>query len=208
MDRSAESVRLRWESVERLVIEREISVRDRMVRVDSTVRNEGRKPACYLLVEHLILGAPLLGAATRVDVSGAGLVGLADEGHVLRDARGPWPEITREGTLEDWSARSAMPSSRFGALHGVAGRSIEVHADAAELGIRLAWSETFPFLWFWEERNGYRTEPWNGRTVCLGLEPASTSTGEGLAAAITRGEGPGLAPGAEAGYWVELALTA
>ncbi len=59
-------------------------------------------------------------------------------------------------------------------------------------------------MWFWEERNRFAGPPWEKRVICLGLEPATASTGEGLGAAVARGEARVLEPMEEIVYWVEL----
>ena len=45
------------------------------------------------------------------------------------------------------------------------------------------------------------------RAVCLGLEPSTSATGEGLAAALQRGDATDLEPGDEVRTSVELEVT-
>ena len=203
VEAGADAARVRWSDGE-LVVDRLVGVDGASVSVTSTVSNAGGSRRWYLLVEHVILGAELLGASTVVAAEATRLVPLADEGPPLPGTPRPWPEAVRARSVEDWSVRPSPPASRCGALDHVRDRTVVVQAPAAGLETRISWSEAFPSLWFWEEREGYDTEPWEARTVCLGLEPATASTGEGLAAAVERAEAPSLAPGEEATYRVEL----
>ncbi len=66
----------------------------------------------------------------------------------------------------------------------------------------LTWSiETLPYLWIWHEHCAHDGLPDGARIHCLALEPASVSTGEGIAAAQARGEAVELAAGATWGCW-------
>jgi hypothetical protein len=203
VDRSDTSVRLRWGNDDGLTIERETSVAAGAVRVANVVGNEGPRSAPFMLVEHLILGGDVLGPSTRVRIDGAKMIELANEGH--RTGReNDWPRIDRDGVPDDWSARPADNSARYGALHALTDRALTVAVPERGLELRLSWPEGFPYLWFWEERARETAPPWNRRAVCLGLEPSTSSTGEGLAAALERGDTPVLEPGAEARTVVAL----
>jgi hypothetical protein len=114
--------------------------------------------------------------------------------------------VVRNEGRQARSVRAPMRSSRFGVLHDVLDRTIGIAAIDVGLDIQLTWSPSFPFLWFWEERSPSTPGPLDGATMCLGLEPATTSTADGLAAAIERDEASELEPGAEDHYWVELSV--
>ena len=58
---SASTVRLGWEGTDGLSVPREISVVAGTLRVENAVTNDGPRAAPFILVEHLILGADVLG---------------------------------------------------------------------------------------------------------------------------------------------------
>jgi galactose mutarotase-like enzyme len=206
--RDACSLVLRWwDAGGTLEVERRIDVDGPRLRATTRLENRGDTPARAIVVEHLILGAAVLGRRTNVQIGGAMLVPLADEGPPLPVRPRPWPEAARHDEVEDWSRRPVRATSRFGALRDVDERQVVVDAPERRLTARLTWSETFPFLWFWEERENEAAPPWNRRTTCLGLEPATASSGEGLAVATARGEAVTLDPGAERGFWAELEVS-
>lgn len=197
VDRNDDAVRLQWGNDDGLAIEREVSLAAGTVRVENLVRNEGSRSAPFMLVEHLILGGDVLGHSTRVRIDGAKMIELENEGHCTgRDDA--WPRIVRDGVPDDWSARPADNSARYGALHALTDRALHVEVPERSLELRLSWTEGFPYLWFWEERSRETAPPWNRNAVCLGLEPSTSSTGEGLAAALERDDTPVLEPGGEA----------
>ena len=203
IDQDDAAVRLRWASGDGLTIEREVSVVAGNVRIENVVGNDGTRPAPFMLVEHLILGGDVLGPSTRIRIDAASVIELANEGH--RTGReDDWPRIVRDGVPDDWSARPPDHSARYGAIQVSADRALRVEVPERSLELRLSWPEGFPYLWFWEERAWENAPPWNRRAVCLGLEPATSSTGEGLAAALERGDTPVLEPGGEARTVVAL----
>jgi hypothetical protein len=203
-ERDGDRVQLVWHDPDRLVLLRDISVEERTLRVQTRVRNEGAAPVAYVLVEHLVLGEELLGPATIVEIADARVVPLADDGRPLAARPSDWPHVAGPGPVEDWSSRPTAPASRFGALHGIADRCVTVRAPERRCAVRISWSRGLPFLWLWEERGGYADDPWAARVVCLGLEPATAPTSEGLRTARARGEAPTLEGGDVADYAVEL----
>jgi hypothetical protein len=66
---------------------------------------------------------------------------------------------------------------------------------------------SFPYGWFREERAWEIAPPWKRQAICLGLEPSTSATGEGLAAALERDDAPVIEPGAETHTAVELEVT-
>jgi galactose mutarotase-like enzyme len=207
LETSASTVRLHWEGADGLAVQREISVVAGTLRVENAVTNDGPRPAPFILVEHLILGADVLGPSTRVRIETASVTALANEGHRLNAAKAEWPLVVREEATEDWSVRPPAGTARFGALQDVLERVVLVDVPDRDLRLRLSWSEGFPHVWFWEERACEISPPWMQQAVCLGLEPSTSATGEGLAAALQRGDAAALEPGAEAHTSVELEVT-
>ncbi len=63
------------------------------------------------------------------------------------------------------------------------------------VGVALVWeTDDFPHMWLWREF-GSPGFPFHGRTSLVALEPASSWPGDGLAAAIERGQAFWLEPG-------------
>jgi len=203
LEQSATTARLRWVSGGGLTVQRAISVVAGTLRVENVVTNEGSRPAPTMLVEHLILGGEVLRPSTRIQIEAAKVTELANEGH-RTGHEDEWPRIVRDGISDDWSARPLDHSARFGAIHAFAERALRVDVPDRGLELRLSWSEGFPSLWFWEERAWEIAPPWKRQAVCLGLEPSNSTTGEGLAAALERGDALVLEPGAEARTVVAL----
>ena len=207
LESSASTVRLHWEGADGLSVQREISVMAGKLRVGNTVTNDGPGPAPFILVEHLILGADVLGPSTCVQIEAASVTALANEGHRLKATKDEWPLVVRGEAAEDWSGRPPTGTARFGALQDVLERVAVVDVPDRDLRLRLSWSEGFPHVWFWEERAAEISPPWMQQAVCLGLEPSTSATGEGLAAGIERGDATTLQPGAETHTLVELEVT-
>lgn len=118
----------------------------------------------------------------------------------------------------DGDAVSAPGSSRWapGALESRGGSGfarlvggVEGHVEFTSPGMRTARVEwdprRLPFLWHWQER---RSEgfPWFGRADIVGLEPASASNADGLAAAVARGEAWSIGAGESVSAEVSILL--
>ena len=103
--------------------------------------------------------------------------------------------LDRDSDPGDWSSLPAPGTQRFGAVVDCgAGRATAYSRE--DLRVSVSWSgENLRSLWYWLE-NGWNPEPpWDGRTRCLGLEPASSADSDGLAGASKRGMTTTLAPG-------------
>ena len=198
----ADSVDLHWEDEGGLTADRRVDLVERTVRATTTIANTGSSTADFVMVEHIIFGEPLCGYDSRVTLPGGTLVPLADDGTHLAGSPSPWPLAVRRGESEDWSRGAAAPASRFGTVDGLPERCAGLAAADDSQEIELRWSESFPYLWFWEER-GAAPPPLAG-VSCLGLEPATVSTSEGLAAGRERGEATTLEPGESAHFEVEI----
>ena len=178
----------RWRDRSGLAVERSIRVDGARLRVESVVTNPMSNPVPFLWVEHLILDAALLGPGARLDLSGR-VVALGDSRGPTDgwDAFEPWPTVRNHGALEDWGRLPPAGSARLAALREL--RPPVGISGIDGTSVRLSWSvDVLPFMWLWIE-NGAATLP-DGLTInCVGLEPANTASGEGLAASLERGEG-------------------
>ncbi|MDR1512839.1 MAG: hypothetical protein LBS56_05065, partial [Propionibacteriaceae bacterium] len=75
------------------------------------------------------------------------------------------------------------------------------------LGIRLTWdADVYPYCWLWQELGGTQGEPWRGQARVIGIEPAASWPGQGLArVAASTGTALRIGPGATVAG--EVALT-
>lgn len=73
-------------------------------------------------------------------------------------------------------------------------------------GVAMAWDlAAFPHLWLWQD-TGTPDFPWYGRARIVALEPQAAWPGDGLAAAIERGQAHRLAAGERLSTWLTVAL--
>jgi Domain of unknown function (DUF4432) len=198
-----DSVDLRWADDSGLTVTRHVELIRRSVRAATTITNVGISPAEFVLVEHIVFGEPLCGDGSLVTLPGGAVIPLADDGTRLTGRPSPWPLVAvGNDAPEDWSRGAPAPSSRFGVVTELPERRAGLQGRDARRAVEVRWSESLPYLWFWEER-GAAGPPLAG-VSCLGLEPASVSTSEGLAAARARGEATMLEPGGAAHFEVEI----
>ncbi len=201
-----QAVELAWRDKSGLAIRRHVELDRRTVRASTRVRNDSGETAPFVLVEHMILGPPLVGVGTTITAPESTLLPLADEGPplVTREDALPWPWSANADTREDWSCLPAGRYGRFGSLLGMDNPSVTVTSPTLGIGVRLRWSKTLPFAWLWEEMRSLEEPPFHGAVACLGIEPASTPTADGLAANLHRNDATVLAPDDELEVVVEL----
>jgi hypothetical protein len=200
----ASSVRGRWRDRTGLTVERAISLDGMRLRVDNRVANETSTPVPFAWVEHMILDAAPFGEGSQLDLSGSVLAlgatrGPSDGWHAVET----WPNVRTAGTVEDWGRLPPAGSSRSAVL--TTPRSPIAVAGRHGTSVQLRWSvDTLPYLWLWIEHDATRTLPDGCAIDCVGVEPANTASGEGLAESLRRGDGCVLAPGDRWTSWVEL----
>jgi hypothetical protein len=149
----------------------------------------------------------LAGEDTRLRLPGGRLTAQTWEGAPLAGSGGAWPFAVATGDREDWSRLAPAPLSRFGVVTELPRGEAEVANPEAGAGVVLSWAlDALPCLWLWQERMGSAVPPWNGRTECLAVEPASTSAADGLAGALERGEARLLGPGERHRAWIAVEL--
>jgi hypothetical protein len=190
------AVELAWRDDCLLSVNRHVEVAGQVVHVRTRIRNEGTRSAPFVLVEHLIFGPPLVGEQTTIDAPSCLLLPLADDGPALVAAETAlaWPLCDDGRSREDWSSIGSGPHGRFGALLGLEEKRVKVAKAALGITATLEWSDSLPYLWLWQEVRALEDAPFDGRTVCLGMEPASVPTAEGLAASLERNEATVLGP--------------
>lgn len=155
------------------------------VRVTTTIANVTEQPYPFLWGEHpAFLATP----GDAIDVPSGAVVDAAD------DLQRPtmWPQSPLGDPPLD-----RVPSTRpLESVHYLPDRPEGWAAlRRAHLGVALVWDLVdYPHLWLWREF-GSTGFPFFGRTSILALEPACCWPGDGLGAAVDRGQAHWLAGG-------------
>lgn len=100
-----------------------------------------------------------------------------------------WPYAqAKSGGQVDVSHVGAQPVERLATIGNFTEGWAAIRWENLGVGIAMRWDvATFPFAWMWVEVGG-EGFPWYGSARILAIEPMCTSAGDGLAAAISRGE--------------------
>jgi Domain of unknown function (DUF4432) len=180
---------LAWRDVSGLAVERRIALEGPRVIVTSRIVNDADEPLQFLLGEHLVFGPPLAGPGVRIDAPATAIVPLDPDTAVPIGPVVRWPM-----GAADWSRPPDRPFTHFGAFATPEPRALRVANERAGIAATVEWSgAALPHLWFWHEHRVARlVDDWP--ITCLGLEPATTARGTGLAEAIEAGEAIVLAP--------------
>ena len=163
------------------VVERTIEVLDgpTRVRVTTTIENVSAAAQPFAWGEH---PAFLVGPGDVIDLPG-----------------GPAIDASAAGDVRSWpDGLDTVPSERpIESVHYLPERPAGWAAlRRPHVGVALAWElDDFAHLWLWREL-GSTGFPFYGRTSIVALEPASTWPGDGLAAAVERGQAHWLDGGA------------
>lgn len=179
-----------------LRIERTVEVGGSTVTLTDSVANVGESSLDVMWTQHPGLGGALLdGRRCRIRTN-ARRVRFDDVAPVVGVSASPgdsgdWPVVGSDlSSPVEGSAFLAYLSEFDGAPW------VELARSDGSLGARLSWSaDVFPYCWFWQELGGTRGAPWYGRARVIGLEPATSWPGQGLAAAAARGTVLRLRPG-------------
>ncbi len=178
VDSASDRLSLRYVDVGGATVEREHRIGRRHLSIATTIANPTDRQIEFIAVEHLILGAAFVRAAAAVDLPA-----------------GPRRILDPDSAPGDWSSPPGSGAQRFGAVVDCGrGRAAAHGRDGASASV--SWTgDHLASLWYWLE-NGWNPEPpWDRRTRCLGLEPASTANCDGLAEASRQGMATALGPG-------------
>lgn len=177
------------------------------MEIQETVRNESDRRVRFLWGHHPAYDSP---PGTVIDLPGGATFEIgetSDDGQTgpAAGSRGVWPDAaSAAGGHVDLSVVPAGPVSRVCFLRD-AGPWYALRPPSAP-GIALAWDgATFPALWLWQSigASGY---PTYGRARITALEPQRTAPGDGLAAAIERGEALVVEPHGSRETWLTATL--
>jgi hypothetical protein len=158
-----------------LDVERTVAVAGAEVAVTERLTNRAAEPVEVMWTHHPGFGGDLLAGPVRFTTNArafrfddrAPVVGVAGDAG-LADLREP-----RDG------------SALLGYLSGFDGAGwVRLDRVDGSLGVRLAWdAATFPYCWLWQELGGTTGAPWHGAVRVIGVEPATSWPGQGLARA-------------------------
>ena len=187
-----------------LVVERhvEVATDSPTIKITGTVRNESGLDVDYLWGHHPAYESP---PGTHIDLPDGVTFDVGDNAdtataHVAAGATGPWPHATGpDGSKVDLSVVGDGPVARVIHLRGASWYAIRPPEGP---GLAMAWdATTFPVIWMWQSIGGSGF-PTYGRAQITALEPNRTAPGDGLAAAIERGEALRVGPHGEHHTWL------
>lgn len=184
-----------------LVLERRMRLdSDRPVlRITEEVRNLGDTDVHYLWGHHPAFCPP---PGSRIDLPDGVRYRIA--GATGSDATGAWPFIDGAGGRDDLSVVPSEPLIRV--LHLTGTKGWFGLRPPQGTGVACAWDEdAFPHLWLWQHLAGPGF-PTYGRGWITALEPVNVGHGDGLAAAVERGQAPSIPPGGTFRSWLTVTL--
>jgi galactose mutarotase-like enzyme len=191
--------------------ERRVSLDGATVRVAETVTNRGEVAVDYSWLQHIALGAPLVGPEAELSVPCETV--LVDPetpgGELPAGERTDWP--TAPLSDGEWDFRTFPEKERR--FHEVcaftdlgAGR-YRVDNPALDLAVEVRFpTDPFEYLWYWGAFGGFTEAPYFGRNYNVGLEPATSVPNAGLGAAVENGTAERLAPCEQESATVEFAV--
>jgi hypothetical protein len=185
-----------------------------VLTVRETLVNLGSEALPISYGQHITFGPPFLSERCRIDLPGGRVrthsVSWSPGNRFAPGASGDWPEVAlADGSL---ARLDAIPPPGAGFEDQAYIDDIEDGWYAitnVELGVGLAVKypqQLYRHLWYWQVANAPFRYPWWGQTYNLGLEPFTSATNRGLAAAIEDGSRVLLEPAAP--LISELRLTA
>jgi hypothetical protein len=162
------------------IVQRTVQVLDGPARVcvTTTIENVTDHARPFIWGEH---PAFLASPGDRIDLPAGPVIDAADPTHTSTtwpDSRTGEPGIGEVPTTRPLESVHYLPDRPAG----------WVALRRPHVGIALTWElDDFPHLWLWRELRSAGF-PFFGRTSLVALEPASSWPGDGLAAAVERGQ--------------------
>lgn len=177
-----------------LVVERQVSVHGRRLRLVEAVTNESSGDVEVMWSQHPAFGAPFLEAGCLLSVPCKSFVADDRTPGTLFPAgsQHSWPvALAADGRTIDLSRVPAPGEGRsvLGYLTGFTSGFFAITNPRLRLGVGVRWPlEVFDRAWLWEEAGATTDWPWFGRAYVVAVEPATTIPAQGLTEAKIRGE--------------------
>ena len=189
VDSAPDRLSLRYVDSDGAIVERRHQITSDRLTIVTTIDNPTDRPFEFIAVEHLILGLAFVWEAAPLDLP-----------------PGPRLVLDADSAPGDWSSLAGPGTQRFGAIVGC-GESGAAAYSREGLRVSVSWAGGhLGSLWYWIENGWNPQAPWDGRTRCLGLEPASSVNSDGLAEASKRGMTTVLAPGSSVTHSTTLTV--
>lgn len=190
---SADAIRLRRRFFGVPVeMERELTVERDVLVVRERLRMDGARPVEVMWGHHATFGSDLLAGPVEITTGATGV--FVDRGYdppanpLLPGAHGDWPTVAGKAGPADLS-RPAVPQAAMAYLDGFGRGWAAIRRLDNALAAALSWDAgRFPCAWLWYELQGTPEAPWHGRGAMIGIEPCTTRSGAGIAAAKESGE--------------------
>lgn len=171
-----------------LQVVRTVTVDGLRVEVDERVTNVGAAPVTFMWVHHPGFGGELLEGPVQIDIAGTSVTTGDDPHEDAGERHSAWPMLEySDGRQVDLSCPAAGQAVLAYVTDLTEG---EARLRCVDTGLeaRLSWDlDAFPYCWLWIERRATPGWPWYGRADVVGIEPASSWPGEGIAAVAARG---------------------
>lgn len=162
-----------------------------VLTIRETMTYHGRAPADVMWGHHPTFGSDLLAGPVEIDCAG-GRVTVdsyvnSPANPLVPGGETDWPVVA--GRTGDFDLRHPVPGmSSLAYLHDLKEPWITITRRDQAIAARLRWDERlFPTAWLWVELGGHQTQPWNGKTTLIGIEPNSTRPAYGLVKSVERG---------------------
>jgi len=189
LDSASDRLHLRYSDAGGAIVERDHRIGQDHLTIVTTIANPTNRPIEFMAVEHLILGSAFVWEGAPVDLPA-----------------GPRRILDASSAPGDWSSLPGTGTQRFGAVLDCRQRRAAARSRDS-VRVSLTWTgDHLPSLWYWLENCWNPESPWDGRTRCLGLEPASGANSDGLAAASRSGMATTLGPGGSTGHSTTLTV--
>jgi galactose mutarotase-like enzyme len=175
---------------------------DAILKMETTVKNEGAVELPLMAGHHLAFGSPFVGPGSIISMP-EGTTYSAHEATVFETGRrsngvsGTWPEMISDAGKQI-DMRELPPSGTKSDLHYLKPPEgwYTISSKDSSIVAKVEWNlEAQPYLWFWQEFGGGKTYPWWGMEYLVGLEPWTSSPGTGLSDAVAASTAHLLRPG-------------
>ena len=174
-------------------MERRISLDGDVLAVHERLRMLGDRPVDVMWGHHPTFGSDLLDGDIEI-TAGSPRVTVEerydpDTNPLLAGATGAWPHVMGKCGMADLAHPAGKVASLV-YLHDFVSHWVAIRRMDDAIAIALSWNGArFPCAWLWHELEGNQTEPWNGCTRLIGIEPNTARSAMGLADARQRGSG-------------------